>query len=1341
MRQNSVKPYPCLHVPAILGLCLIISPVFGEDQFVAGLPQGVSAVWDLNHAWRQATASRERVSLNGLWRWQPSGPSTNEQPPSAKWGYFKVPGCWPGATDYMQKDSQTVYPHSSWKDEKLRAVTTAWYQREMTIPTEWSGRRVTLAVEYLNSFASIWVDDQKVGEIRFPAGEVDITALCRPGAKHVLSMLVVAMPLKGVMLSYGDTFGARQLKGTVERRGLCGDVFLVGTPPSAHIGDFKVSTSVRKWEITFEAALQGLEADASYALRAQVTDTGRKVKDFTSKSFTSADLMDGRFTFSKDWKPEKLWDTHTPGNLFNLELSLISAQPSPRPPSTRSRREAAPDGKALDTAWPVPFGFREFWIDGRDFYLNGSRIFLSAVPLDNAQIEAAWATYEAARESMQRLKGFGINFVYTHNYGCEPGTHLSFAEILRAADDEGMLISFSQPHFGQYQWKSPDADQTNGYAHHAKFYVRAAQSHPSVVFYSMSHNATGTEEEMNPDMIDGRQDVRNQWSSNNVKQARRAETLVQRLDPSRIVYHHSSGNLGSMHTANFYANFAPIQEMSDWPEHWATTGVKPVFLCEYGVPIFWDWMMYRGWYKGKRTFGNAQVPWEFCLAEWDAQFFGDQAYKVTELEKDCLRWEAKRFRAAQVWNRWDYPRNAIESSDFEQRNAVIAMYITDNLRAFRTWGMSAVCPWDHGTYWKLREGVNRARKELKVDWDKLQRPGFSPDYVDSQMEWINTSYERSDWVPTFAGQALIRNNMPLLAYVGGKASAFTSKDHNFFPGEMVEKQLIVLNNSRQTAKCDCSWSLALPEPVSGRAKVSVETGQQARLPLNFALPVQTKTGRYELSATVKFGSGELQKDSFSIDVLARPSAVVTADVSRRALPEAPPKIALFDPKGETTKLLNLFGFRSMLVDATADLSAYDILIVGKAALAAESPAPDITRVRDGLKVVMFEQTSEVLEKRFGFRVEEYGLRWVFKRVPDHPLLSGLGAENLWNWRGEATLLPPRLDYKIGPRYAPEVKWCDIPVTRLWRAGNRGNVASVLIEKPARGDFMPILDGGFSLQFSPLLEYREGKGLMLFCQMDVTGRTENDPAAETLVRNIINYVATWKPAPTRKVHYVGVSPGKTHLEQTGFAPAAYAGGKLSTNDVLVVGSGGGTKLAEDAGSISDFVKAGGNILAVGLDEQEANAFLPLKVSMKKAEHVAAFFDPFGKDSLMAGASPADVHNRDPRFMPLVTAGASVIANGVLAIIPDSHVLFCQLAPYDVSHGEGATGEPSNIRRTYRRSSFLLTRLLANMGAAASTPVLDRFHRPVNKVEIEPRWRGGLYLDVPEEWDDPYRFFCW
>jgi hypothetical protein len=47
----------------------------------------------------------------------------------------------------------------------------------------------------------------------------------------------------------------------------------------------------------------------------------------------------------------------------------------------------------------------------------------------------------------------------------------------------------------------------------------------------------------------------------------------------------------------------------------------------------------------------------------------------------------------------------------------------------------------------------------------------------------------------------------------------------------------------------------------------------------------------------------------------------------------------------------------------------------------------------------------------------------------------------------------------------------------------------------------------------------------------------------------------------------------------------------------------------------------------------------------------------------------------------------------------------------------------------------------MGAAGSTPVLARFRSPVEASRSERRWLDGLYLDVPEEWDDPYRFFRW
>src|SRR5262249_19572356 len=166
---------------------------------------------------------------------------------------------------------------------------------------------------------------------------------------------------------------------------------------------------------------------------------------------------------------------------------------------------------------------------------------------------------------------------------------------------------------------------------------------------------------------------------------------------------------------------------------------------------------------------------------------------------------------------------------------------------------------------------------------------------------------------------------------------------------------------------------------------------------------------------------------------------------------------------------------------------------------------------------------------------------------------------------------------------------------------------------------------------------------------------------------------------------------------------------------------------------------------GLDGADATAFLAWKVEIKKGEHIAAYFEPAGMNSLLAGVGPADVHNRDPRVLPLVSqlAGVrpgeratTVIGNGILARSDKGNVVFCQLVPWQFE-----LKGPMNCKRTFRRASCLVTRLAANLGAAGRTPILHRFHSPVAASRAEKRWLAGLYLDVPEAWDDPYRFFRW
>lgn len=1275
-----------------------------QERAAVRLPDGVRAVWDVTKAFREATATQERISINGLWRWRPA--ADEQTPPAAGWGYLRVPSAWPVKASRTSRP-QVFYPDPAWKAQAEQGVNAAWYEREITLPKEWAGRRVALHAEYVNSYAAVYIDGKKAGEIRFPAGEVDLTPAVTPGRTHLLSMRVIAMPLKEVMLSFSDTANARTTESTVVRRGLCGDVYLVSTPAGPRISDVRVETSVRRWQITFNTKLAALDPAARYALRAVITDGSRQVREVVSSLFQAKDLTDGRIYVSANWKPEKLWDLNTPGNQYNVSVSLASA------------------GKVLDTALPSRFGFRELWIDGRDFYLNGTRIYLSTVPLDNAQGSATMASYEATRNTLQRYKTLGVNFVYTHNYGCEPGTHISFAEILRAADDEGMLVALSQPHSGQYDWTAPDADTTNGYARHAAFYVGVAGNHPSVVFYSANHNSSGYAEDMNPNTTDGILNARDPWSFRNAGRAMRAENIVRKLDPSRILYHHAAGNLGPMHTVNFYANWVPEQEMSDWFEHWATAGVKPLFLCEYSVPMLWDWAMYRGWYKGKREFGAAVAPWEFLVGEWDAPLLGDRAYRITEEEKKNLRWEAEQFRAGRAWRRYDYPYD-LNTAVFPSRFRVVSKYYEENTRAFRTWGISAAnVIWDWESYWPRASAFERTRRDLnlEIDWEHLQRPGPRPVFVREDEARSQLSFHPEDYTPTLVSESVYRNNMPLLAYIAGNPDAFTSRDHNFLPGETVRKQLIVINNSRETVAADCSWSF---DGVKGGTKISLPTGEQQRIPLSFELPSGTAPGSYRIEAAVSFNNGKSQNDAFTIDVLPKP---VPARAGGR--------IALFDPKGETAALLKSLGIAYQTVTAEASLTGYDTLIVGKGALTLDGAAPDIGRARDGLKVVVFEQTGEVLEKRLGFRIEEYGLRKAFPRVPGHPLTAGIGESLLHDWRGSATLLPPQLTYERTARYnyASQVNWAGVPVTRAWRTGNRGNVASALIEKPARGDFMPIIDGGYALQYSALMEYREGAGMVLFCQLDVSGRTEQDPAASALAANILSYVSEWKPEPRRRVVYAGDPAGRKYLESAGIYAADYAEGTLGSDALLVVGPGGGSRLAPGASAISPGIKSGARVLGIGLDAADANAFLPTKVAFARREYIGEYFEPFGAGSPFTGVSPAETRNRDPREMPLVSGGAKAVSDGALAIANGGSVVLTQLVPWQMDY----SGEKMNVKRTFRCAARLTSRLLGNMGAPASTPLLSRFSTPVRTDE--QRYLSGFYLDKPEEWDDPYRFFRW
>ena len=116
-----------VRLAVILYVIVAARAAVGESPSAVPLPQGVKAVWDLGKAYRETTPTRERICINGLWRWQPAQPKT-DQPPTANWGYFKVPGPWPGG---RQSGAEGRRPdglsHPSWKGRGHGGATTAWY--------------------------------------------------------------------------------------------------------------------------------------------------------------------------------------------------------------------------------------------------------------------------------------------------------------------------------------------------------------------------------------------------------------------------------------------------------------------------------------------------------------------------------------------------------------------------------------------------------------------------------------------------------------------------------------------------------------------------------------------------------------------------------------------------------------------------------------------------------------------------------------------------------------------------------------------------------------------------------------------------------------------------------------------------------------------------------------------------------------------------------------------------------------------------------------------------------------------------------------------------------------
>lgn len=1215
----------------------------------------------LDDAWRETTSTRTRHSLNGLWRIRPAftdEPVDRVPGPTDCWAWERVPAVWSGSAKTFLA-SRSLAPYFEDHPDRLAKIVPlrAWYARTFTFPAVAKNQRMAVTFDMVASRAVVYVDGRRAGDVSFPGGEVDVTPFVKPGTRQTLAFDVTALA-EGETLDYNEATRANKRAKSVKNKGLTGDVWLDILPKGARVVDAYTETSVTRGEISFIADTESL-AKTPHRVRAEIRDrAGAVVKTFEGVAASDAT---GRLSFTAPWKDADLWDVHTPQNRYVCRLSVFDGD------------------RLVDAALPFAFGFREVSIKGRDLYLNGSKIHLRALYDSTFPYGGDAASRPNARAFCQALQTGGFNFLIAGNYSFEAGATGYLQGMLEACDETGMLYSFTLPHFKDYDDLRQTANQTR-YRAVTRALMRLARRHPAVITWATSHNAAGYLGAGNPRRIDGIYELPESANGRNRACARIARKIIGELDATRPCYHHESGNLDDFHTVNCYLDWAPIQERDDWLEHWATEGVKPLFFVEWGLPHISTWSSYRGPLFIWRGTGYMSL-WS---AEYAAAYRNDAAYEATPEIRRALDAEERLWTTGRPfsWSRLTGHCRAISNNYL----GVQAQFAHDNWRSFRGWGITAMLPWDQDGFF------NRTNTTAAVRPDNLyaKTPGLK---APIRAPWGDSR----DYAPTQIGTALMHWNQPDCAWIAGDGT-FTDKRHVYRPGETVKKTLMILNDRRVAQTV--TWKVSCGA-FAQNGQVVVPPGEQARVPVAFTMP--QSAGAYDIQAQFGFADGVARADVFTLTVVA-------------AAPTAKERLSVYDPKGLTTANLRRLGFapeevKDVFAFDTSRANAGTRLVVGRECL-----TPDVLErvlvpfAWNGGRIFVFEQTKRTLES-IGFRVQTYGLRHVYPRFRKAALADVQQEARLRDWAGASTLVEPFDPLQVCETGAGSDTWAGFRNTRAWRCGNRGAVATVIPEKPSFGDWCALVDGGFDLQYAPLLEWRLGGGTVTFCQMDVTGRTVDDPAADELVKALVADVRYGLPGTCI------AKPFGLQAYRTGCQPRhdwfIEQNREKDTRRLYYV-TDGAVDMPEDfKASISN----GATALLCGLSAEEVAKWSPVPLAVVQTN--GCHYTRIEKlPPELNGLSNADWAWHGAMDFAAFTDDVADGNNAIRVVrYGKGRLVFWQVPPWKID----AESRPY-LRTSKRRAEAMLSRLMGNLG----------FNRGPGRI---------LYADVPVASDDPYRYYHW
>jgi len=1236
--------------------------ILGMDEntvIAAKLPKDEKLYW-CSEPVENISPVRGRRILNGIWKFIPAiGPAATD--PKGGWGYIRVPGAWYARKWALDK----VLARGAGKPWKVNfeKLDRAWYEREILVPESWKGREVVLSMGRVCTDAVVYLDGKKCGNVEWPFGEVVLTPFVTPGKKQTLRIYVVAVGSDKEAKHYLDADTVITSKAKLDGRGIVGDVLLESRPQGAHIEGVFVKTSVRKKMLGVELDLKSVKSAGPVKVTGTVTTLDGATAHGFEMSVNAAAKEAQTVKVSSAWANPKLWDFRRP-NLYVLRIKV--------------------EGGGLRDEYVQRFGFREFRIEGKKFLLN-EKVFNLRPTLCFPE-KYVGGMREAIGGMIDGFMHANFNLLELWPWDHDMRGGVLFREFwAKVADEKGWPIMYPALSMSTYisKWNQPG--QKEKWEKRMVAEWKHYRNNPSVVILVSTANRFGHRDDQNPRRL-GRSNIftsDEKWLEH-ARSGLEAMEIIRKYDSTRpITSHHASG-VGDIHTCNHYLDFIPLQEREEWLSEWAATGDKPYMAIEFGTPFSYNLLRGRD--------GAHQAPHSEMLAtEFCAAYLGEESYRLETKEyKNAI---IKRFQKGQNYGRWQGSGWLMHEAPNQK---IQSLFVRNTWRSWRAWGMSGgMIPWEYACGWT---GLKGAKPFVAAPF----KPGRMGVYRKSvQAQFI---YGMKGGMKTLeAGKALMAGNSPTLAWIGGPSKAFTAKDHNFYPGVAVDKQIILLNDERDVLDYDVTWSVTIAGAsiLSGTKKSRIDVGAVEFIPLKFKTPDVSAKTEGKISVVAHIGKTE-HRNEFTFRVFPK-------------LKRAGRDVLVFDPEGETTKLIKALGYTTVAWDGRP--ARGKVLVVGRNALSGGKSPPGLLDkfVGAGGRAVVFAQQPEWLTEKVGLRVAPIVSRWFYPvhSLGDSPILRGLDEKDLRDWRGGGTLVPETLYTELDNN---ERRY------KGWHWGNRGSVSSAPIEKPHRSGWRPLIEGEFDLAFTPLMELAYGDGLVVWSGLDLSGRSQRDPVAQLLGARIIEYAADVKLTPRfAKAFYIGGEKDSRIVTLLGLIhdkvealPKAPA--------LVVIGEGAGI----NDGALKKFLSAGGKALVL---PRAINAGV-LGFKLAEKDFDGSLEVPSWEEC--RGLSPSDLRLRAFIKTPLLVSGPGKIgAGGSLGRlgVGSGVAILAQVSPDMLPYTE-----KTYFRYSAWRVTRTLSQILANMGGTfimdkRSLQFEGRERSPFDPISLAGLWKGKMEAGMP------------